>query len=93
MIVGEMWKEFVDESLAGTAIFDLDTYAYLYVNKVFSEATGYSEEEIIEKHHLTFLAHPEDRERLLSVLEDVRAGKNFFSEFRYVKKNGEVRWV
>lgn len=37
--------------------------------------------------------HPEDRARVKSELESVKAGKKLDSEFRIIRQDGDIRWV
>lgn len=66
-----------------------------YMNPQFTSVLGYDLEEVAEdpdfwaKH-----VHPDDRERVFRELENChRAGRPFDCEYRYLHKNGGVRWV
>jgi PAS domain S-box-containing protein len=37
--------------------------------------------------------HPDDRERLVAVVRDTRAGEQFIIEFRVLRPDGQIRWL
>jgi two-component system cell cycle sensor histidine kinase/response regulator CckA len=82
-----------DDSPIGIALIGLDC-KYLTVNKVFSEALGYSPEELSTKTVLD-ITHPDDAELdrglALQMLEQKIPG--FVIEKRYLRKNGQVLWA
>jgi two-component system cell cycle sensor histidine kinase/response regulator CckA len=67
---------------------------FKFANRMFTETTGYSAEEIAS---LSFsdLIHPEDRdwvvERYFNRLKGI--GPSFKYEFRVVTKSGSIRWI
>ena len=67
---------------------------YRRVNERFCEITGYSDAELAER---TFqdVTHPDDVESELAELRRLVAGdvERFTMETRYVRKDGETRWV
>ncbi len=87
----KFWKTIVDSMLTGVYITD-KSYKFLYVNDIFSWATGYSKEELMEMTILDTV-HPEDLERAKKAAKRVENGETLIEEFRYVTKDGKVRWV
>jgi PAS domain S-box-containing protein len=78
----------------GSASVDATTGRFLLVNEKFCEMTGYTCEELFQK---TFsdITHPEDREQDLEKYREVLQSRalNFEAEKRYMRKDGQVRWV
>ncbi len=68
-----------------------------YISKSCVSLIGYTQQEFYNKSiMITDIIHPEDKERRLS--ESKNAIKNnlteiFFSDYRLVKKNGDIIWV
>jgi PAS domain S-box-containing protein len=81
-------------SAAGSAQADPITGRFVLVNRRFSEITGYSEEELLERTFLD-LTHPEDRDRDEALSRPVRQGlaDRWESEKRYVKPDSTIVWV
>jgi len=64
----------------------------VYITPNVYEYTGYSHEEL-ENRDTFFMVHPEDREYLIQRHKNLLASKQTnSSEYRIVKKNGEVRY-
>ncbi len=69
------------------------TYQIDWAGGAFEEITGFAIPEIFEKGGWTFFIHPEDSERVLKRIDDLRPGQNELSEFRIITKKGEIRWI
>lgn len=68
----------------------------VYYGANWLRTLGYEENEPKSTHlQLEDLLHPDDRERVLAILEDHINGKTetYAVEYRIQKKNGEYRWV
>jgi PAS domain S-box-containing protein len=69
----------------------------LYYNPAFKLLVGYNDDELalMSADDLWNLVHPDDREDLIKRMHDKIAGRAVASryEYRYVRKNGEIRWV
>jgi len=64
-----------------------------YVNESWSKMTGYTIDEV-RGTNLVNLIHPDDRERTFNAfIEALGKGKNFHEEYRYINKNGDVKFV
>jgi PAS domain S-box-containing protein len=73
---------------------DADTHEITYVNPAYATITGHSVCSLQENPaSYRELIHPEDRIRILSKLEDLRHSGSFDEEFRFVRADGEIRWV
>ncbi|MCX8156350.1 MAG: PAS domain S-box protein [Verrucomicrobiae bacterium] len=56
--------------------------------------TGYSPEDYAEAPYLWYLMiHPEDREKVVKMLDQIRAGHTEPLEHRIIHRDGSVRWV
>lgn len=73
---------------------DADTKEIIYVNPAYSTITGHSVESL-HKNPSSYreLIHPEDRIRVLSRLQEVVPVGSFDEEFRFIRSDGEIRWV
>jgi diguanylate cyclase (GGDEF)-like protein/PAS domain S-box-containing protein len=78
---------------AGTGIYIMQKGRFIYVNTLFQEVTGYTEQELLSVYALD-LVHPEDREVVRKrAIESLKAGCSFPYEYRFIKKDGRVIWV
>lgn len=89
----EIYKSIFERSNLGMIIVDMDGHILL-ANPSFLKMIGYSEEEIVGVS-LRDITYPEDLERVLRLIEEVRAGKlnHYQLEKRYVRKDGNLLWV
>jgi PAS domain S-box-containing protein len=93
----ERIKEVVDHTT--TALykrnFRLDINEY--ISPAVATISGFSVEEFLAKTKKEYLEliHPEDRERVRAKLEAVIAsgGKSFQDEYRFIRKDGTIRWM
>jgi PAS domain S-box-containing protein len=89
------YRSLAEQSVQGITI--LTTEKLLYHNPAFRELVGYASEEIIPmtSDEVWDLVHPDDRIELRKRMEDKIAGKPIPPryEYRYLRKDGEVRWV
>jgi PAS domain S-box-containing protein len=63
-----------------------------YINRKFTESTGYSLEEMLGKNPRILNSGYSPREMYVTLWQTVLAGKEWQGEFRNQKKNGEVFW-
>jgi two-component system, NtrC family, sensor kinase len=63
-----------------------------YINRKFTETTGYSLEEALGKNPRILNSGYSPREMYVTLWQTVLAGKEWQGEFRNQKKNGEVFW-
>lgn len=87
----EFWKTIVDKMLAGVFVTD-ESMKYLYVNDIFSLATGYSKEELANMTILD-LAHEDSIEKAKKAVERVLSGETVMEELNYRRKDGRIRTV
>ncbi|PNX52581.1 MAG: hypothetical protein BV458_08875 [Thermoplasmata archaeon M9B2D] len=70
---------------------------FLYYNPAFKSLVGYDDDELAQMSadDVWNLVHPDDREDLTKRMRDKIAGRAIAPryEYRYVRKNGEIRWV
>jgi len=90
------WKEVAQALLrnAGLGIYIVHAGNFQYVNPVFQNSTGYSEEDLLGKYSLD-LVYSEDRAMVKKKAIENLKNKNgaIPYEYRLVKKNGEIIWV
>ncbi|OPY74475.1 MAG: Blue-light-activated protein [Syntrophorhabdus sp. PtaU1.Bin050] len=86
----ERYRTSIESSNDGVAIVKGDKH--LYVNKRFVEIFGYDSVEEVVGQPVTFIVHPDDRERVAKTNRMRQAGGAVPSryEFKGVKKNGDV---
>jgi PAS domain S-box-containing protein len=80
---------------AGVGMLEFDAgWRILGANRVYSEITGYPQDELIGQSCLAF-THPGDRDRSEDALRTVRSGEapGVSFEKRYIRKNGDVVWI
>jgi len=71
-------------------------YTMTYVSVGIKELTGYEPEDLINNKNITFfdLVHPDDREPLMQANdESLYVGQPLETTFRWVHKDGSVRWM
>lgn len=76
-------------------IFQTDTNGiWTFLNPAWKELTGFEIESTIGQFFLNFI-HPDDRQRNVELFEPLISREIEFSRFevRYLKKNGNYRWV
>jgi PAS domain S-box-containing protein len=70
---------------------------FLYYNPAFKILVGYEDDELagMSADDVWNLVHPDDREDLTKRMRNKIAGRAITPryEYRYVRKNGEIRWV
>jgi PAS domain S-box-containing protein len=75
-------------------VVDANTQEVAYVNPAYATMTGHSLESLQENpSSYRELIHAEDRTRVLSRLQDLSRKGTLDEEFRFVRADGEVRWV
>jgi diguanylate cyclase (GGDEF)-like protein/PAS domain S-box-containing protein len=78
---------------AGTGIYIVQDRKFQYVNSLFQELTGYTEQELLGMHSLD-LVHPEDREMVRKkAIESLKGYSLLPYEYRFIQKNGELIWI
>ena len=65
---------------------------FVYVNRRFSELTGYSVEEVLGQHTRLLKSGKQHPDYYRQMWECVSSGKNWTGEFHNRKKNGELYW-
>jgi PAS domain S-box-containing protein len=75
-------------------MMDATTQEITYANHAYATITGHAVESL-QQNPLSYreLIHPEDRIRLLSRLQDLAISGTFDEECRFIRADGEVRWV
>lgn len=76
-------------------IFQIDTVGlWTFLNPAWTEITGFSVDESIGTHFLTYV-HPDDRQHHLELLQSLmqRQKDECNHEIRYLTKTGGLRWI
>ena len=91
----EAYRVLVEHSLQGFAI--IQGGRVVFANPALTTLSGYTVEELLSlsPEQLKAVVHPDDRERVWAILTRQLAGEPLppHQEFRFVRKDGEVRWV
>jgi two-component system CheB/CheR fusion protein len=88
----ERFRTMFESAGAGIAQVDLQTSRLVRVNRRFAAITGYSQAELEAMTYLE-LTHPDERANAAASLSRARQGEihdGFFTERRYVRKDGEA---
>ena len=64
----------------------------VYVSPAIERILGYKPEEIIGKNFFTYMFH-EDRPLLVNAFRELAEKDYSYLEYRYITKDGEIRWV
>ena len=74
-------------------IYELDSQGVvLYISPVIRDMLGYDSAEIVGKNFIE-LAHKDDLSGLAEWFSELRKGVESPSEYRIIKKSGELRWA
>jgi PAS domain S-box-containing protein len=73
---------------------DAQTQEIVYVNPAYTSITG-QDIETLRRGPAAYqeLIHPEDRIRILGRLRDLATSGTLDEEFRFIRTDGEVRWI
>jgi PAS domain S-box-containing protein len=87
------FKLIIEHAPIGIVIIDKN-YKWLLSNQRFSQITGYSRDELLNKTFLD-ITYKEDIQNNLNLYEQMVSGKinEYAYEKRYVRKDGKVIWV
>ena len=67
--------------------------AFRYVNPEFCRIIGYSEDELLDTHPLSYV-HEEDRDLVAeNAIQMLKGAANTPYEFRIIHKSGKIRWI
>ncbi len=84
-------KDFIAK--AGVAIYIVQRGTFSYVSELSEKITGYSDSELIGSYSLNNI-YPDDRDRVrIQAIKCLKKESCETYEYRFVKKNGEVRWI
>jgi PAS domain S-box-containing protein len=76
------------------ASFEGESIIPEYYSPVVEKITGYKAEEFMADAFFWFsMVHPEDRDRMHAEILANRESDHHISEYRIIRKDGEVRWV
>jgi PAS domain S-box-containing protein len=75
-------------------VLSVATEQYLYISPAYEKIWGYSCASLYQNPKSWLdRVHPEDLEQVVSVLNDLFAGKQKRVQFRIIRADGEVRWI
>jgi PAS domain S-box-containing protein len=81
----------IEQSPASVVIADVNTNI-TYINKKFTELTGYTREEVIGQKLTIILPDTYSKGRYDDIWKTLKSGKVWSGEFMSQKKNGELIW-
>jgi PAS domain S-box-containing protein len=75
-------------------MLDANTLEVTYINPAYAAVTGHDVRSL-QKNPTSYreLIHPEDRIRVLSRLQELANSGTLDEEFRFIRADGQVRWV
>ncbi|HEY5040120.1 MAG TPA: PAS domain S-box protein, partial [bacterium] len=87
----EKFRKIFEDTSLGMSLVDRN-FRFTHVNQAFCDLLGYTREEMIQ---ISFkeITHPDDLPRNVAFSEDVKSGKGFQMQKRYLHKNDAVVWV
>lgn len=94
------FRELAETVTEGFFVFETRTAQYSYVNPACVAITGFPKTPSGEEpdysrgmaHWLNSI-HPDDHSRIEQALQAERQGQNFDEEYRFIRPDGEVRWL
>ena len=89
----EKFRALTEEALVGTYI--VQDNRFTYVNPRLAEITGYEREELLGEINPVSIAHPDDRDRIRSLIEERLEGRTQTVQYdcRVQRKEGGIRHV
>jgi PAS domain S-box-containing protein len=92
----ERFRFFSEQSLMAIAIFQNNRL--IYINRVFTDISGYAMEEMIQWPYpeILHLVHPEDREFVMwqeKIKSEKKPGWTAHYSCRIITKSGAIRWI
>ncbi|MBD3165868.1 PAS domain S-box protein, partial [bacterium] len=89
----ERFRGIFETSHAGLVFAD-DHGRVLLANPAFLELTGYSRDELLQRH-FTEITHKDDLDREYALMEGIRTGQQdgYRMEKRYIRKDGTTVWA
>ena len=87
----EKFRKVFNEAPIGMTLVDA-RFRLIHVNQTFCRLVGYGREELIGRSFLE-ITHPQDIPPNDAFSQDVRAGRGFQTQKRYLHKDGHVVWV
>ncbi|MBV8884753.1 MAG: PAS domain S-box protein [Chroococcidiopsidaceae cyanobacterium CP_BM_RX_35] len=94
------FRQLAETVREGFFVFETESSHYSYVNQAYETIIGtpsqafHGEESFSEgmSHWLNNI-HPDDRNRIEAGLQRERQGDHFHEEYRFIRQNGEIRWL
>lgn len=88
-----MISELISDYAYAFAVEENNRLTRVWVTDSFTRITGYTPQELDERGGWPILIHPDDMPIAQARANRLFAGKDDVSEFRIVRKDGEVRWL
>ena len=88
------FRTIFNQAAIGMVRVDSNTGMILETNKKFQELLGYTNDELVQKDHIS-ISHPEDRSENMSLMQKLRSNeiREYSLKKRLVRKDGEVIWI
>lgn len=94
------FRQLAETVQEGFFVFESASCRYSYLNPACEAMTGTPLPPSIEEapfargmSHWLNNIHPDDRDRIETSLQQEFSGKNFDEEYRFIRPNGEIRWL
>jgi PAS domain S-box-containing protein len=88
------FRQLAETVREGFFVYETQSAHYSYVNPAYAAIMGTPAQSIYTGmlHWLNNI-HPDDRDRIEEGLQRERKGENFYEEYRFIRPNGEMRWL
>jgi len=87
------FSEFTSDFIHRCSKQGLESYRITWLDGAVEQVSGYTRYEVLKRGCWLNIIHPEDLPRVSSHLLALKAGESGTIEFRFVRKDGSMRWV
>jgi PAS domain S-box-containing protein len=83
----------ISETIYSMRVEEDQTFTPTYFSPQIEHLCGYTSEEVMQNPTFwQMIIHPDDRQRFLKSLQDMLKEEPYPIEFRFIHKNGQLRW-
>lgn len=88
------FRQLAESVRDGFFVYETQSERYSYVNPAYALIMATPAQSCYQgMSHWLDNIHPEDRDRIQAELGRERQGKNFDQQYRFIRPNGEIRWL
>lgn len=88
------FRQLAETVREGFFVYEVETAYYSYVNPAYSAIRATPDHvDYWGMEHWLEQIHPDDRPRIDAALQREQAGENFSEEYRFIRADGELRWL